>query len=302
MADTKMTGEIAIALAILTGLGLLFAFILAVAYKKLKVEEDPRIDKVDDMLPGANCGACGVPGCRAFAEMVVGGEINPGKCTVSSPEGISEIGSYLGIEVVEEEKRVARLLCAGGHREAQNLADYKGGMSTCRGEAIVAGGPKECEWGCLGLGDCEDVCDFDAIAMSSNGLPVVDIEKCTACGDCVDICPKNLFEIMPISRQLIVQCKSLLEGEAATDKCSVACNACGRCASDAHPGVIEIMNNLAIVNYDLNNLASPSAIMRCPTKAIVWLDDFKQFSVATSEFLPLGRVENTELDTEIYYQ
>lgn len=297
-----MNSEVAIAIAILTGLGVLFASILAIAYKKLKVVEDPRIDKVEELLPSANCGACGVPGCRAFAEMVVAGEINPGKCTVSSAEGIANIGDYLGIEVVEEEKRVARLLCAGGNNEAQNLANYKGGMSTCRGEAIVAGGPKECSWGCLGLGDCEEVCDFDAIQMNKNDLPVVDISLCTACGDCVEICPKDLFEIMPVSYKLIVQCKSLLEGDLALEKCSVACNGCGRCALDAQPGLIEIKNNLAIINYDLNNLADPTAISRCPTNAIVWLENEKQFSLIETTGLPLGRVEDTEVSNHVYYQ
>lgn len=297
-----MVNEVLIALIILTGLGLLFATILAVAYKKLKVYEDPRIDKVEEMLPGANCGACGLPGCRAFAEDVVGQKINVGKCTVSSPEGIDDIASFLGIEASQEEKRVARVLCAGGKNEAQNKADYKGGLSTCRGEAVVAGGTKECSWGCLGLGDCEQVCDFDAIHMNEDALPVVDIEKCTACGDCVEICPKDLFVLMPVSRKLIVQCRSLLEGDLATSKCSVACNACGRCAVDAAPGVIEIRNNLAVINYDLNSLARPEATRRCPTDAIVWLENEKQFDNTTEEALPIGRVESMQYDEESYYQ
>ncbi len=175
-----MVEDFLIPLTIMVGLGLFFATVIAIAYKKLKVVEDPRIDAVDDMLPHANCGACGVPGCRAFAEKVVANELNVAKCTVSSPEGLDLIADYLGLEVSAEEKRVARLLCAGGKNEAHNLADYKGGMSTCRGEAVVAGGSKDCTWGCLGLGDCSIACDFDAIYMNDNGLPVVVTEKCTA--------------------------------------------------------------------------------------------------------------------------
>jgi Na+-translocating ferredoxin:NAD+ oxidoreductase subunit B len=297
-----MANDVLIALSIMMGLGLLFAAILAIAYKKLRVYEDPRIDKVEGLLPSANCGACGVPGCRAFAELVVKGEVNPGKCTVSSAAGIEKIASYLGIEASAEEKRVARLSCAGGKNEAHNKADYKGGLGTCRGEALVAGGSKECSWGCLGLGDCADVCDFGAIHMNENGLPVVDIEKCTACGDCVDICPKGLFEIMPVSQKLIVQCKSLFEGDLATNSCSVACNACTRCVADALPGVIEMKNNLAVVNYDLNLLATPDSIKRCPTKAIVWLENNRQFDKKHKEALPLGRVEVARFDEEKYYQ
>lgn len=294
--------EILTAIAILTGLGLLFATILAIAYKKLRVYEDPRIDKVEEMLPGANCGACGMPGCRAFAEQVVKGELNPGKCTVSSPNEIDHIADFLGVEAANEEKRVARVLCAGGKDEAHNRADYVGGLSTCRGEAVVAGGPKDCSWGCLGLGDCEEVCDFDAISMTDDALPLVDPEKCTACGDCVEICPKHLFELMPVSQKLIVQCKSLLEGDLATDRCSVACNGCGRCASDAAPGVIEIKNGLAVVNYELNDLAAPQATKRCPTGAIVWLEGDQQFQLKEKENLPLGRVEVSDFDANKYYQ
>ena len=296
-----MWGEIIIAVAILTGLGLLFAIILAVAYKKLRVYEDPRIDQVEDMLPGSNCGACGQPGCRAFAEKVVGNEEPPSKCTVSSPDGLENIASYLGVDAGSQEKRVARLLCAGGKEEAHNRASYKGGLSTCRGEAVVAGGPKDCNWGCLGLGDCESVCDFDSITMNEDGLPVVNPDTCTACGDCVDICPKDLFMIMPIEQKLIVQCKSLLEGDLATDRCSVACNGCSRCASDAAPGVIKIENGLARINYELNHLAGPEATKRCPTGAIVWMESEQQFAITEKDPLPLGRIDS-QYDAETYYQ
>ncbi len=294
--------EIISALAILTGLGLLFATILAIAYKKLRVYEDPRIDKVEEMLPAANCGACGQPGCRAFAELVVDGKINPGKCTVSSESDIENIANFMGVKASNEEKRVARVLCAGGREEAHNKADYKGALGTCRGEAVVAGGPKDCSWGCLGLGDCESVCDFDAITMTDDALPLVDPEKCTACGDCVEICPKDLFTLMPVSQKLIVQCKSLLEGDLATDRCSVACNGCGRCASDAAPGVIEVKEGLARVNYELNKLATPDATKRCPTGAIVWLEGEKQFQPKEKDELPLGRVEVSDYDQNTYYQ
>ena len=136
---------------------------------------------------------------------------------------------------------------------------------------VVAGGGKGCFWGCLGLADCYEVCDFDAIRMNEHALPVVDEVKCTACGDCVEACPKDLFVIMPLEQKLLVQCKNLLDGEAATSLCSAACNACGRCAADA-PGIVSIRNGLAIVDYSHNELASPAATARCPTGAIVWLE------------------------------
>lgn len=285
-----MGNEIFIAISVVGGLGLLFATVIAIAYKKLRVYEDPRIDQVEEMLPHANCGACGQPGCRAFAELVVKGEISPAKCTVSSSDGIAKIAEYLGVNAGAEEKMVARLLCAGGKREAHNLAEYRGTMRTCRGESVVTGGPKACTWGCIGLGDCADACDFGAIEMNEDGLPVVIPEKCVACNDCVVACPKGLFELMPISQKLIVQCKSLLEGDLALNKCSVACTACGRCVADASPGLIEIKNNLAVINYNLNHLASIEATLRCPTDAIVWVEE-AQFAKVQQAWLPTGRVE-----------
>ena len=128
-----MGGDVLIPLAILAGLGLLFGVILSLAYKQFKVYEDPRIDIVEEMLPNANCGACGVPGCRAFAEQVINEGTNPAKCTVSSEDGIQAIAGFLGVNASQEVKYVARLLCAGGIKEAHNLAGYKGGMSSCRG-------------------------------------------------------------------------------------------------------------------------------------------------------------------------
>ncbi len=222
-------------------------------------------------MPGANCGACGVAGCRAFAEKVVEGEIPPGKCSVSGAEGAQTIADYLGIEAGQAEKNVARLLCAGGSDVAAQWAAYEGFLS-CRAAAVVTGGPKACFYGCLGLGDCERVCQFKAISTAPNGIPVVDVEKCTACGDCVTICPKQLFQIMPVSQKLIVQCKSLLEGNEAESLCRVACTACGRCAADAPPGLIEMKNNLPLINERELDLQTSKATLRCPTKAIVWLD------------------------------
>ncbi len=285
-----MMQEIAIGIGIPLGLGLFFATVIAIAYKKFRVVEDPRIDEVEGMLPHANCGACGRPGCRAFAEALVSGEELPSTCTVSTAEGIKRIATYLGVEAGSVEKRVARLLCAGGNNEAHNKAAYRGGLHTCRGESVVSGGAKACTWGCLGLGDCVQACHFDAMYMNEDGLPVVIADKCTACGDCVRACPKGLFEIFPLSRKLIVQCKSLLEGDIAESRCSVACTACGRCVADSAPGVIEIRNNLAVVNYDLNERTAPVATQRCPTGAIVWVDG-QQFAASAKSELPLGRVE-----------
>jgi len=262
---------ILIALAALGGLTLLLALMLILANKKLYVYEDPRIDVVEGLLPHANCGACGQPGCRPFAVALVSGKALPGKCTVSSEEGRLEIAEYLGVDMGSEEKRVARLACAGGTNVALNRASYKG-LQSCTAAALVSGGGKGCFWGCLGIGDCEVVCDFDAITMDEHSLPVVDEEKCTACGDCVEVCPKDLFKLHSVSHRLWVACKNLEAGDDILEDCQVGCTACGKCAMDAPGDLITIENNLPVVNYlDDHNTKDP--IERCPTGAIVWLDE-----------------------------
>jgi Na+-translocating ferredoxin:NAD+ oxidoreductase RNF subunit RnfB len=244
---------------------------LVVANRKLYVYEDPRIDVVEDMLPHANCGACGLPGCRPFAEAVVDGRMLPGKCTVSSDEGRAAIASYLGVDLGSEEKKVARLACAGGTNVARNKASYRG-VKTCTAAALVSGGGKGCFWGCLGLGDCRTVCDFGAITMDEHSLPVVDLDKCTACGDCVEVCPKDLFSLQPVSHQLWVACKNFEKGDDILEDCQVGCTACGRCVMDAKGDLIVMKNNLPVIDYKLFSQQTQDPIQRCPTGAIVWLD------------------------------
>jgi Na+-translocating ferredoxin:NAD+ oxidoreductase RNF subunit RnfB len=257
--------------AFMAGLGGLLALLLAVASKKLYVFEDPRIAQVEEMLPHSNCGACGTAGCHNFAEKAVAGEIEPGRCTVNAPDQNKAIAGLLGVALGDIEKRVARLACAGGKHVATMRAKYAG-LSSCRAATVAGGGGKSCAWGCLGLGDCADVCDFDAITMDQHGLPVVDLDKCTACGDCVDICPKALFTIQPVSHKLWMACRNEDDGDAAEAACEVACTACGRCVVDAAPGLISLKNNLAVIDYGKNETASRKAIERCPTGAIVWLE------------------------------
>jgi len=256
---------------ILGGVGLVFAVFIALAYWKLRVWEDPRIDVVTSMLPGANCGACGFPGCRGFAEQAVAGKVQPAACNVINEDGAAQIASYLGVDAGQANKRVARVLCAGGSNVAVQQADYRG-IETCGAAAAVAGGGKGCSWGCLGFGDCAVSCKFGAIKMNRFGLPVVDVAACTACGDCVTACPKNLFEIIPLDQKLLVQCRSMIEGDDALATCAVACTACGKCVIDAAPGLVTIERGAARVHYAFNAQADIAAIGRCPTGAITWIE------------------------------
>ena len=244
---------------------------LAAANIKLKVFEDPRIDRVDEMLPGNNCGACGLPGCRAFAEKVVAGDIMPSGCTVGGEDTANEVAEFLGIDAGERVLTVARLMCAGGTDVAIQMTEYEGHES-CRSASAVGGGSKGCRYGCLGFGDCMDVCTFGAITMGPTGLPIVDIDKCTSCGDCVEICPKGLYEIVPQEQHLLVQCKSELEGDEILELCRVACTACGRCVADAPQGLLKMKKNLPVMNRELLHLQSPNATLRCPSGAIAWVE------------------------------
>jgi Na+-translocating ferredoxin:NAD+ oxidoreductase RNF subunit RnfB len=264
-------GNFIIAPAVMTAIGLFFGVILAVAYKLLKVKEDPRIATTEELLPGTNCGACGEPGCLPFAEALVAGSVQPSGCTVASPDDLDVIAEFLGVDAGEAEKRVARLHCAGGQAQAFQIAEYHG-FDSCRAAATVSGGGKGCSWGCLGLGDCKVACTFGSITMNANGLPKVELDLCTACGDCVGACPKDLFEVVPVSQKLFVQCNTPLENETATALCSVACDACGKCAADAPEGLIAMTDNLPRIDYDSGLPVTHAPTARCPTGAIQWLD------------------------------
>lgn len=272
---------------ILGGVCFVFGVLIALADSRFKVWEDPRIEAVTEMLPGSNCGACGFAGCRAFAEGLVEASSQPAGCTQLTPEATGMVAAYLGVDAGSATKRVARLLCAGGADVALQQAEYRG-LSTCSAAAVIANGGKGCTWGCIGLGDCEEVCDYDAIHLDTNGLPHVTLELCTACEDCVEACPKDLFLVMPVDQKLLVQCRSLMEGDEAVALCRVACNACGRCALDAAEGVVAMRDGLAVVDYEHNEAAAPEAITRCPTGAIAWVEG-AQFSTARAPQLEAVR-------------
>jgi Na+-translocating ferredoxin:NAD+ oxidoreductase RNF subunit RnfB len=264
------------AAAILGSIGLVFAALIALTHRRFYVWVDPRIGAVTGMLPGSNCGACGFPGCAVFAERLVDGTAQPASCTQVSDDAVQEIADYLGVAAGEANRRVARLLCGGGCTAAPPRAEYRG-LSTCAAAAAVAAGGKSCPWGCLGLADCALACDYDAIVMNGEALPVVIPERCTACGDCVEACPMDLFVLMPMAQQLIVQCVNPIEGDRAEAMCRAACTTCGKCVVDAAPGLISLVGGLAVIDYEKNTLAAPDAAARCPTGAIAWVEG-RQFT------------------------
>ena len=249
----------------LLGAGL--AVFLAFADKKFQVQEDPRVEAMLGALPGSNCGGCGYPGCRMFAEKLVEGEAPTNACVAGGNETSAKIAALLGVEAAEHKRMLAVVLCKGGYAEAGRRATYRG-EQTCTA-ANLTGGDKSCTYGCLGYGECVDACKFDAMAMNGNGLPVVFYDKCVGCGACARACPRNIIEMHPEDHKLFVYCRSKDKGAHAKKVCSVACIACSLCVKDCSvPGGIAIKDNLAVVNYSLAPQNDEST-RRCPTKCIL---------------------------------
>jgi len=250
----------------LGGMGFLFSLGLVFAYKKLRVYEDPNVDKVFEILPQGNCGACGYSGCRAFAEAVVKGEATPDNCLVGGEDVTNKIAEILGIKVKEVIKKVARVHCRGTPETAKSKGIYLG-IQTCEAAHLI-GGNIQCSWGCLGLGDCARACPFDEIYMNEDNLPVISEDKCTGCGICVEACPRNIIELHPVSEKVFVFCRSQERGPTSKKVCKNACIACGICARACPEGII-LQNNLAkIIDHEKITPEIILELEKCPTGAI----------------------------------
>jgi len=254
-------------LASLGGIAFLLGAILAFAARQFAVEVDPKIEEINDILPGANCGGCGYAGCAAYAEAVVRDGADATLCAPGGSKVAQEIAQLLGLEEIKTVRKVAYLHCAGSKDKAKDKYIYDG-IKDCRSAALLAGGHKACEYGCLGFGSCVEVCKFDALTMGENGLPIVDREKCTGCGACVRTCPKNLFELLPDTTTIYLACSSHDRAKAVKNVCSVGCIGCGICAKVTEGETIEIKDNLPSVDYE----ASPNLILahyKCPTNSYI---------------------------------
>ena len=253
-------------------IGILAAIILYFVAQKFKVYEDPRIDEVEKMLPGANCGGCGYPGCRGFADaLVANDDISDLFCNVGGGDLMGGIASYLGKAAAVKEPQVAVLKCSGScdKRERTNRYD---GTSSCAIQASLYGGETACSYGCLGCGDCVDVCAFGAIKINPETLlPVVDDKLCTACGKCVTACPKRIIELRkraPKERKVYVACSSNDKGGVARKACAAACIGCGKCVKVCPFDAIVLDKNLAYIDANKCRLCR-KCVQECPTKAIV---------------------------------
>ncbi len=257
-----------IAVVSMGGMGMLFSAGLSIADKKLYVEEDPRIAKVIEELPSANCGGCGLPGCAAFAESVVAGEAEITGCPVNSNDGAEAIAEIMGVEVKTSESLIARVICQGGEYETAKKGVYDG-IETCVAATFAGGGDKLCSYACIGFADCVRSCPFDAMYMDDNGLPVVIDDNCTGCGNCVEACPRNIMELHPESHKLFVLCRNEDPPKEARKICTRACIGCTICVREAGEGNMEMKNNLAVTNYDIYGTDPVLPTEKCPTDCLV---------------------------------
>ncbi len=224
------------AFLLLGGMGLVIGAGLAVASKVFYVYVDPTVEKIDDLLPGANCGGCGYPGCAANAEAIVAGKSSPDSCVAGGPELAEAIAEVMGMKIEAKEPDIALPGCTYGVGEAALKYTYDG-LSSCQAAAMLYGGMKECQIGCLGLGSCAAACPFDAITMSKDGLPVVDEVKCTGCGTCERVCPKNIITLSSVTRRILK--------EYTTDDCTTPCQR----ACPAGINIREYIHQIAEKNY-----------------------------------------------------
>ncbi len=263
-------------------IGLVAAIALGLAAKKFAVEVDPRELAAMEVLPGANCGACGFPGCAGYAKALVAGTIDLNQCPPGGADVVAKLARILGVEASAAAREIAVVLCQGDNRKAQVKYQYLG-LADCTAAQKIAGGPKACPGGCLGLASCQRACPFDAIEMTADGLAVISREKCTGCRKCLAVCPRNVIRMTPYESAIHVLCNSHDKGAMVRKYCQIGCIGCHICKKTI-PGAYKVEDFLATVVYEQDEEAI-EAIGKCPTKCI---RDFSDGYPEGSKLLPVA--------------
>jgi len=255
----------------LTVLGALFAVLLYVVAKKFEVKEDTRIAEIEALLPGANCGGCGHPGCHGMAVACVKDmDIEKNFCPVGGNDTMEKVGAILGLAAVHKDPEVAVVRCNGSCQARPKVNSFDG-ASSCRVMATLYSGDTLCSWGCVGCGDCVKVCTNSALSIdSTTGLPVVDESLCGGCGQCAKVCPKGVIEIRPKGprgMKVVVECVNKDKGAVARKACANACIGCGKCAKACPHEAITLDNNVAHIDWTKCKLCK-KCVAECPTGAI----------------------------------
>lgn len=261
----ELIREIIVPILAFIVLGAVMGIMLAVAAKAFAVKRDSRVEKIEALLPGANCGGCGFTGCSAFADAVVRGEAKPSGCSASDTEHVEKMCAVMGIKVSQAVRMRAQVMCSGTIEAAKKKYIYNG-FPDCISAVTLGGGDKLCPNGCIGLGTCVRSCAFDAISVV-DGVAVVDYAKCRGCGVCVTACPKNLIELIPFNSRHWVGCKSVEDGKSTRKYCDVGCISCRICEKNCDAGAISVNDNVAAIIYDKCEDCG-ICVDKCPRKII----------------------------------
>lgn len=247
--------------------GLIVGLFLGIAAISFKVDVDEREEAILEVLPGNNCGGCGYAGCSGLAAAIVKGEAPVNACPVGGEAVGNKVAEIMGVEAEASNRQVAFVHCKGDCNKAKSDYQYFG-VEDCAMVAFVpGGGPKSCNYGCLGYGSCVKACPFDAIHVV-DGIAVVDKEACKACGKCVEACPKKLISLVPYDAKHIVACSSKDKGPVAMKVCDVACIGCGLCKKNCPSGAIEVVDFHAVINQEKCTKCGKCAEV-CPKKCIL---------------------------------
>ena len=271
-AGAAATGDVPVStvyitLIVLAGLGIVFGVALAIVAARFVVKVDPKVEQVRETLPGANCGACGFAGCMGYAEAVAGNpDVAVNMCAPGKAAVAEKIAQITGKKAEKVDPKIARVFCQGGNSLSQRKYIYSG-VRDCTAAVLAAGGDKSCEYGCLGYATCMRACPFGAITMSPDNLPIINKEKCTACGKCVAACPKQVIELALMSKAVVISCHSRDKGIDVKKKCQVGCIACGICVRTCPVDAIKIDNNLARIDHS-KCIVCGLCVKKCPTSAI----------------------------------